>query len=902
MNHKKLFFSVIIFAAVFLCFGALSAFAATEYKNDNDSSIIYSGTWSVERTDVQGGYYYADSPWGAYNNDFHISSTVNSTASFTFTGNSITLVSTLADNMGMAGVSIDGGQETLADLYIHSFEYGPSTINIKHKRAIFIKDGLSDGQHTITVRVTGQKNTNSSGTGINVDAFEVRTTNRAKNTTVTSSSSVEGFGWYNTKLVDGQRSCISGAMGWSSNSSLTVNHTEWVQIDMGDTNYIDRIDLYPRNDAGSVGEYFPVDFNIQVSKDNSVWTTVISKTNYSKPDSQVQSFRIAAQTVRYIKITGTSLRQCPNEYNYYRMQLAEVEACYDEYKHTGTTNAAAGVTYYVSSSSGSDSNNGTSPATAWKTLSKASSMIYSGGNSILLNSGDTWTGETLFLHGNGTANSPIIVSSYGTGAKPVINAGKGAAHGIKIVDAHGYKISNLEFTGSVTGITVLTDRTYNHDYLWIENCYFHDIEGTSIGTDLIMPYPETYFGSGIAIINWLDSSTANQTSYSNITIKDSVFSQCDTGIMNLLRDKPMDYNGSPTNAWYFSRNTLNNLNISNCSIYKSYRSGGIMLYGVTGGSVDGVMIDETGITKGMFWGTAAYQVTMSENFTVKNSEFKRTYRTNNSPDGEGFDFESGNKNITLYNCYIHDNEGAGVMFYGENGGWGRNNVGNTVDSCYFYDNGTQGAGYDSKAIKNYPENSGIVKNCMFKLKFVGQECSSDPVTFDTSNYIVNPDWSQVYGPGRTNHALGSTVTASSDVNGWGWFKSRINDGIISNLAAPNDLGWSSNNSLTSNHTEWVMFDLGTAKSISEVDLYACDRDTVYFPIDFTISVSTDNINWTQVVTKTGYAKPVASKQAFTFSTQTARYVKITATNLRQNPNEYNYYRMQLAEVAILQIY
>ena len=50
------------------------------------------------------------------------------------------------------------------------------------------------------------------------------------------------------------------------------------------------------------------------------------------------------------------------------MQFSEVEAYYDEYKHTGSTTAQSGTTYYVSSSSGSDSNNGTSPSTPWKTL------------------------------------------------------------------------------------------------------------------------------------------------------------------------------------------------------------------------------------------------------------------------------------------------------------------------------------------------------------------------------------------------------------------------------------------------------------------------------------------------------------------------------------------------------
>ena len=47
------------------------------------------------------------------------------------------------------------------------------------------------------------------------------------------------------------------------------------------------------------------------------------------------------------------------------------------------------TTYYVSQSSGKDSNDGKSPATAWKTLAKAS-QAYSPGDSILLKCGDAW--------------------------------------------------------------------------------------------------------------------------------------------------------------------------------------------------------------------------------------------------------------------------------------------------------------------------------------------------------------------------------------------------------------------------------------------------------------------------------------------------------------------------------
>jgi len=54
---------------------------------------------------------------------------------------------------------------------------------------------------------------------------------------------------------------------------------------------------------------------------------------------------------------------------------------------------AAGTTYYISSSTGNDSNSGTSQSSPWKTLQKVSAASHNGqinaGDSFLLKQGDT---------------------------------------------------------------------------------------------------------------------------------------------------------------------------------------------------------------------------------------------------------------------------------------------------------------------------------------------------------------------------------------------------------------------------------------------------------------------------------------------------------------------------------
>ncbi len=146
------------------------------------------------------------------------------------------------------------------------------------------------------------------------------------NGTVTVSSDLNTADWSKNYVVNDSISSAAGDMGWTSNNSLTTNHTEWISVDLGENNSISRVDLYPRNDSGNVGQGFPVDFTIQTSTDNVNWTTVVTKTGYSQPGNSPQGFGFAATTARYIKVTGTSLRPNPNESNKYRMQFAEIRA------------------------------------------------------------------------------------------------------------------------------------------------------------------------------------------------------------------------------------------------------------------------------------------------------------------------------------------------------------------------------------------------------------------------------------------------------------------------------------------------------------------------------------------------------------------------------------------------
>ncbi len=92
--------------------------------------------------------------------------TLNDYATFAFTGTAVTYYASEDTNRGYAAVSLDGGAETLVDLY---------AATQRGNVAVYTRTGLSAGTHTLKVRVSGQKDTASSNIVAAIDRVDVRT-------------------------------------------------------------------------------------------------------------------------------------------------------------------------------------------------------------------------------------------------------------------------------------------------------------------------------------------------------------------------------------------------------------------------------------------------------------------------------------------------------------------------------------------------------------------------------------------------------------------------------------------------------------------------------------------------------------------------------------------------------
>lgn len=78
------------------------------------------------------------------------------------------------------------------------------------------------------------------------------------------------------------------------------------------------------------------------------------------------------------------------------------------------------ITYYVDSMDGNDANDGKTPQTAWRTLSRVNHMELKPGTRILFKAGSIFNGY-LAPVGNGEAGRKIVFDRYGSGPAPIIN-------------------------------------------------------------------------------------------------------------------------------------------------------------------------------------------------------------------------------------------------------------------------------------------------------------------------------------------------------------------------------------------------------------------------------------------------------------------------------------------------
>jgi hypothetical protein len=301
----------------------------------------------------------------------------------------------------------------------------------------------------------------------------------------------------------------------------------------------------------------------------------------------------------------------------------------------GTTPASAAgcITYYVSSATGSDSNDGCSTTTPWQSLAKVNATTFAAGNQLLFAKGGSWSGE-LQLLGSGASGNPIVVSSYGSGAAPII-AGGGAAAAVALVNEQYVTIQNLEITNTTTsaavraGILAENDTSGILNGIHILNNNIHDVLGY---WDKSTGQPSNDSGIGF---NLSDSYTTN--GWNDVDIDGNTLTKVDAGGI---------YIGSVagTNHSIVTANVV----IQNNTITNAGGNDVVCVYCNAPTVQNNVTTDS-----GYRYSGAGYWMALNNGGVWQNNEIARQWRA--LWDGEAFDIDHDNTNVTLQYNYTHDN-------------------------------------------------------------------------------------------------------------------------------------------------------------------------------------------------------------------------------------------------------
>jgi hypothetical protein len=116
------------------------------------SKISYSGTWKTVSSSSAsgGGFKYADSK--------------GASVTIKFSGTDLALIAKTGPSYGKAKITVDGSKTTTVNFYSKSVSW---------QKRVWSTGILDDGEHTVKIEWLGTKGSGSTGTYIDIDAFDV---------------------------------------------------------------------------------------------------------------------------------------------------------------------------------------------------------------------------------------------------------------------------------------------------------------------------------------------------------------------------------------------------------------------------------------------------------------------------------------------------------------------------------------------------------------------------------------------------------------------------------------------------------------------------------------------------------------------------------------------------------
>ena len=324
-----------------------------------------------------------------------------------------------------------------------------------------------------------------------------------------------------------------------------------------------------------------------------------------------------------------------------------------------------GTVYYVSSE-GDDTNDGLTPETPIKTLSKASSLSLKAGDSVLFRKGDTFTGSLSYSNLDGTKENPITFASYGDGdERPVITNGNEILRGgniINVQNSSGVVIRDLQVnayasssahnetrvTGIGYGVGVAREESYHDIYI---------VNNVLRAYDFSSEYPDADSNAyGISVGGWDGTVKESLTGVHILKNDVSYFGRVGIIASGTVPDND-DYNRT-------ARKKISDIHIDGNTVHHIGQIGMYIMGGVNC-TMDRNLVYQTGIAteRGGIDGQCGIMYITSEYSVCRYNVVYDIYAAGSRFDAMGIDVDWNTDNITVeYNlCYNCLGDGIGTM-------------------------------------------------------------------------------------------------------------------------------------------------------------------------------------------------------------------------------------------------
>ncbi|UXP33882.1 DNRLRE domain-containing protein [Reichenbachiella agarivorans] len=379
-----------------------------------------------------------------------------------------------------------------------------------------------------------------------------------------------------------------------------------------------------------------------------------------------------------------------------------------------TTADPSGITgYFVDGINGNDANDGLTEATAWKTFTNVNATTFAANDTILLKAGNTWF-EPFYPKGSGTSGNPIVLTSYGVGPLPIIDAQGAILSGFS--SSASLILYNQEYW-EITNVHVKNYAAHEGESPLLKNAIaitgnnagtLHDINISNIEVSEVNGKLDTRTNGGIAYLIRGTDGTPVPTNFDGVKIENCyIHDVSNCGVFTDSRWDTRDQftsfgqttlDGS-TNDWYPSYN----IEVRNNRFERTGGNGMVLRV------ADGPLVEyNTFYMCGLYTtGNASYPFNC-DNALWQYNEASHTVYNEGDADASGFDSDYYCKNTIIQYNYSHDND-YGSLLITSRGESARNfNVGTIVRYNVF-----ENDGHHMIRVSGTPTNSHVYNNVFY---------------------------------------------------------------------------------------------------------------------------------------------------------------------------------------------